>query len=34
MNFSSDTLNKFREILSMQPSDVMIFKISELLFVI
>ena len=26
MNFSSDTLNKFREILSMQPSDVVIFN--------
>ena len=26
MNFSSDTLNKFSEILSMQPSDVAIFN--------
>lgn len=26
MNFSSDTLNKFNEILNMQPSDVVIFN--------
>lgn len=26
MNFSSETLNKFGEILNMQPSDVVIFN--------
>lgn len=26
MNFSSETLNKFSEILNMQPSDVVIFN--------